>query len=237
MRLITIILCFFLGANLSQAFGADRAFLTDTIKHKKKNIHRLNSRELRAAEARHKDYFDDCVFINRYTIAQRLKKYPYSKAVKILAVSHPYLYDNFGIPDLTIDTGKNRIKPITKDTSGLIIYKDKLDYSNLIEVKQLTIKQINRLTNIVFNTDYKVHDYYSTSRGFGCFDPHNALIFLDKNGKVFDYLEICFECQNIESKTERITLGTSCNQKYELLRKYFVSLGIKYGTTIQEKPE
>ncbi|MGZ3820711.1 MAG: hypothetical protein ACXVJN_07170 [Mucilaginibacter sp.] len=231
MRLITIILSLFLCATLTRCFCADVTFRSDTVKHRiKKKYKQPSPLEL---ISRHKDYYDDCVFVNKYSIAQRLKKYPYSKAVKILAVS----YHVWGGPDADIRLETEEIKPKTKDTTGLQIINDSLDYSKLIEVKKLNKQQVNRLTNIIFNTDYKVIDYINEDDPNGCFNPRNALIFFDRNGKVFDYIEICFECNTFYSKSERIQIGTKCIQKYALLKKYFISLGIKYGTLTKEKSE
>jgi hypothetical protein len=104
-----------------------------------------------------------------------------------------------------------------------------------LEVKQLTQKQINNLTNIVYNTDYKVIDVFNAADGSGCFNPRNALIFYDKRGKIFDYMEICFECHDFYSKSGRFEIGTLCNQKYDLLRKFFIAVGVKRGTLILPK--
>jgi hypothetical protein len=57
-----------------------------------------------------------------------------------------------------------------------------------------------------------------------------AFIFYDHNGKIFEYLEVCFECERYESLTDRISVGTNCNQKFDLLKKLAIDAGIKYGT-------
>lgn len=64
---------------------------TDTVKvHKPKRIvkHVLpHVSYLRESIKGYKPWFDNCTFTNQYTVAQRLKKYPFSKAAKTLAVS------------------------------------------------------------------------------------------------------------------------------------------------------
>ena len=111
-----------------------------------------------------------------------------------------------------------------------------LNYSQIKEIKVLTRPQINQLTNIIYNTGLKVSKDRELvpapfeNGGGGCFDPRNALLFVDENGKIFDYFEICFECNVADSKSGKITIGSGCNQKFDLLKKYFISLGIKYGT-------
>jgi hypothetical protein len=174
------------------------------------------------ALAKHKIYYDDCVFINKYTLAERLQKYPYSKAVKILAVSYISMWDNFG-PD-----EKKPQKFLDKKTE-LYIKNGVLDTSTLIEIKELTPDQIGNLTNIVYNTDLKVHDQVGFDTGGACFYPRNALIFYNAEGKVFDYMEICFQCHEFHSLSKRFEIGTDCNQKYDLLKSFFKDIGIRYG--------
>ena len=164
----------------------------------------------------HKNSDDDCVFTNKYTAAQRLNHYPFSKAVKILAVSFPY-----GTPNNTDD--RDTIK------YGLHIKKGLLNYTSLIEVKTLTLKQINKLTNLVFNTDERKPLAFPVM-GRSCFNPHNALIFYDRKGEIFDYFEVCFECLQERSLSNNLLLSNYCNQKYDLLKDFFVGIDIKYGT-------
>ena len=168
-------------------------------------------------EKLHKDSDDDCIFTNKYPLQQRLKQYPFSKSIKVLAVSYP-LFE----PRET-DSSTN---PVT----GLHVKNGILNYSSLKEVKQLNAAQIDSLTNILFNTDFRRKLYFNGIRMGACFDPRNALIFIDNTGKVFDYLEICFACKEVASKSEKIDAGVLCTQKYELLRTYFQNLGLTYGT-------
>jgi hypothetical protein len=169
---------------------------------------------------------DDCVFTNKYSIVKRLKYYPFSKAVKILAVSY-HLQD---VPsEVFVDTSKLVINPVDTLKSGLHIKNGRLNYSSLIEVKTLSQKQVNDLTTLIYNTNYRKPGLNAADNG-ACFNPRNALIFYDKNGKVFDYIQICFECLVAESLSNKVTIGTLCNQKYTLLKKFFINAGIRYGT-------
>ena len=177
--------------------------------------------------------YNDCMYVKRYSLKQRLRHYPFSKAAKIIAVSYPCGLN----ADIILDsekTPKPSSPPILRFTdsifnSDLHIRNGILNYSSLKETKQLTAIQIDKLTRIIYNTTYKKLNHI-VDMGFSCYIPRNALLFYDKNGKIFDYLEICFECQRNESLSEKITIGTYCNQKYELLRQFFINTGIKYGT-------
>jgi len=171
--------------------------------------------------------FSDCIFTSKYSLSQRLKRYPFSKAVKILAVSYPLQEMYEPIYDVA---GKNIMPYIDTLKSGLHITDGILNPSSLVETIALNKLQISRLTNIIFNATYKCPGIDVTDFGAQCFNPRNALIFYDKNGKVFDYLVICFECLRAESPKGDITVGTLCNQKYDLLKKFFIDAGINYGT-------
>ncbi|GAA3972741.1 hypothetical protein [Mucilaginibacter dorajii] len=169
----------------------------------------------------YKPWFDNCVFTNKYTIQQRLKMYPYSKAVKVLAVS--YAGNEVSAPSYKGHiTGKKAL--------GLVIHQNQLDYSTLIEHKVMDFAAINRLTEIIFNTDYKVQLKDFATMGHTCYEPHNAFIFLNKEGKVIDFLEICFECKQYRSMHNKLTVGEYCTQKFDMLKRCFIDQGVNYGT-------
>src|ERR1700761_7966186 len=89
MRFIKITLYLLLLTNSSYAFNKYYDFPIDSVSHVvKKNYAKNRELSFRAARERHKKYFDDCIFVKKYSLAQRLKRYPYSKAVKIVAVSY-----------------------------------------------------------------------------------------------------------------------------------------------------
>lgn len=162
---------------------------------------------------------DNCTFKNNHTPDQRLKIYPFDKAVKILAVS--YDYDKFLDSVLKNSTTKKPDYPI-KIVNGV------LDTSLLVEVKELTAVNIGSLTNLLYNVGYRKKGFNGIPSA-QCYQPRNAFIFVDKNNKAYDYLEICFECMRYHSKSENIDIGDVCSQKYELLRQYFIYMGIKFG--------
>jgi hypothetical protein len=120
-------------------------------------------------------------------------------------------------------------KPDIGFTGALHIEDGKLNYSSIIEIKQLNQGQINNLTNIIYNTNYRKPSAFSM-RNHKCINARNALIFYDKEGKIFDYLEVCFECLNYRSQSEKIDVGAYCDQKFDLLKKFYLDAGIKYGT-------
>jgi hypothetical protein len=121
-----------------------------------------------------KEEYSDCAFYNKYTAKQRLAKYPFSKAAKVLAVS--YKYRGFGQePEAKQDDSPKR---------GRYVNNGVLDTTILIEIKQLSKKQINKLTSLIFNTDYKKRDETHLVSFGKCFEPRNAFIFLSASDKV-----------------------------------------------------
>jgi hypothetical protein len=194
-------------------------FAQDTkLTSKKKKAPKTNT--IDHWEKNYKIEFSDCSFTNKYTPQQRLAMYHFSKATKVLAVYYKYR----GI-DTDNTNGLNNFP-----RRGLYINNGILDTTTLIETKKLKTKQIDELTKLIFNTDYK-NKWKLHMVDFGkCFEPRNALIFLDSDDKVIDYLEICFECKQNYSKSELFDIGILCNQKYELFSNYFKSIGVSYGT-------
>ena len=228
MRLIALMLLLFFGS-VTPAFCMEKIFRADTTRHvvQKHPIKHLRSDRPKHMLPDDKLYYLDCVFTHKYSITQRLKKYPFSRAAKILAISY-----NGGLPpNVDVIIGEDTTKKKKTKPYGLLIHNGALDTSSVFELKKLTPKQVIRLTNMMFNTDIKVHyninDY--ADPGYSCFQPRNAFLFIDTNGKVFDYVEICFECKKTESKSDKIHID-NCNQSLDMTKKFLTDLGIKFGT-------
>ncbi|WP_107830808.1 hypothetical protein ABZR88_07895 [Mucilaginibacter yixingensis] len=188
-------------------------------------------------DARYRSSYDDCTYTKKYSLAQRLNKYPFNKAVKILAVSYPLVVPPHEIWKTMADGSKILAKDTTNRKEGLIIAHDTLDRSTLIETKEINQSQINGLTELIYNTNWRNPSFpYHVEGHGGCYDPRNAVVFIDKDGKVIDYIQICFHCMESHSMNDdRLSIGTLCNQKYDLMKKWFINLGITYGTIKTEK--
>lgn len=153
-----------------------------------------------------------CTKNHQFSPKDRLKNYPFNEADSVLIVSFDY-----SSADTTIFYKSGRL-PIKADT---------LCYAGLSEKFILSVKQINSLTDILYNYDYigKVEFEKNTN----CYDPHNAIVFLDKQGKMFEYIEICFLCERHEKSSPKIKTGNFCDGKYDLLKKYFKQVGLTIG--------
>jgi hypothetical protein len=145
---------------------------------------------------------------------ERLEIYPFNVAKEIKLVS----YDDKMQPDSTYISQGNSIP---KENGGVI-------FSKMDEVVLLNQQDIEKLTDILYNYKYKEQpvNLYSS----GCFDPRNAIVFVDKHNKAFEYVEICFQCGGYEKSSKQVNEGDFCIGKYDLLKNFFISKGITIGT-------
>ena len=145
-----------------------------------------------------------CSYKRKYSAEQRMKFYPFNISDSIHLVSFRCHWNNY---------------PINKD--GFI--KD-----SLIESKSLNKSDVDKLTDILYNNFYRNHTNYGQSPQ--CyFEPRNAILFLNK-GKLVEYILICFHCGEQEKSTVEINTGDNCSEKFEILRRFFIAKGLKFGT-------
>lgn len=153
-----------------------------------------------------------CLKTDLLSVVERNKKYPFNKATRIELISFT-------------DTGAVLSIPIP-------VKNGRLDQSKIVDQKILHTKQINKLTDILFNVgrtpipNLKYAEYI----GSGCYEPRNGIVFVDSNERVFAYIEICFECQQHRFSSRRIKPWDDCEQKHDMLRHFFADQGIKFGT-------
>jgi len=155
----------------------------------------------------------NCFYKNNFSAKQRLQFYPFNKLSEIQLVS-------FDKADSLIMGGE------------LPMNNGNIDYSKLKEIRTISREQIDTLTDLLFNRGYGGH-FYSFSEN-NCYNPRNAILFLDSSGKTFDFIEICFECAGHRLSSKKIKAGDFCNQKYEYLRKFFATNGIVFGIKADE---
>jgi hypothetical protein len=176
-----------------------------------------------------------CFHQNKYSATQRRAFFPFSTAdtIKLISFEAPYTPND----SIYEDNGKLIIvPPIIKDSIPLISPMAKnsfaLNSRKVKEIKTLTIAGVNSLTNILYNYGYtpvKNLGLEIADPGANCYDPRNAILFIDGKGKVTQYLEICFGCQHHFWSSSKVTDIEYCDNKYELLRKYFIAQGVRYG--------
>jgi hypothetical protein len=147
----------------------------------------------------------------KYSLQKRISFYPFSKSSQIKIVS-------FG---LQLDSVQRKEENYYK----LPMRNDTICFSKLDESKSLTLNQIDTLTDILYNEcsrwNIRAVDEY------GCYFPRNAILFFDNSGKVFEYIEICFECLGLKLSSTKIKPPDLCNDMYNHLQSYFKKIDIQ----------
>jgi len=197
-----------------------------------------------AAERKALAYHNDCVHRDMYTAVQRLRFYPFNKAAKVILASF------YGpLPEMIhLDTGARTYVPLDDvelplrgfDTVGKLkdpFAGNKINYSAFMEQVTLTEARINKLTDIFYNigirgTPLPPSMLAIADPGSKCYNPRNAILFVNAKGDTFAYIEICFECQRFELYPKKIKEWDWCDDKWALVRNYFASAGIKWGVTV-----
>lgn len=148
---------------------------------------------------------DECFFINKYTKTERLRLYPFNKA--------------------------KRVELISFKEDGYIPVKNKvINKQRVLEKAVLDSQQTDSLTSLLYNVGFTpIAGIRPWGTGHKCYEPRNGILFIDAAGKVFEYIEICFVCEGRRKSSERFNDGQYCYTKYDLLRNFFSSAGIKYG--------
>ncbi len=147
----------------------------------------------------------------KYTLLKRLSFYPFSFSSQIKIVS-------FG---LQLDS----IQRKHEENYKLPMLHDTICLSKLDEIKALTLRQVDTLTDILFNECSRWN--ISIGNEAGCYYPRNAILFLDTTGKAFEYIEICFECSRMVRSNPLSTMPDRCENMYQRLETFFKSLNIR----------
>ncbi len=149
---------------------------------------------------------EHCIHRNKINSKQRINNFPFNQAKEVRLVSFKKRY-GIGL--------------------ALPMKNKKVDLSKLSE--SFTLDKINTdsLTDILYNTGYKGL-FYSFSDG--CYEPRNAILFIDSLGQSFAFIELCFQCDGFRLSSKKVKAGQFCNEKYELLKSFFIKNRIVYGT-------
>jgi hypothetical protein len=155
------------------------------------------------------------------SFSERLKHYPFNLTTEVRLVSFK---DNIDTINGQIEYGRDSL-PRMNDT---------ICYSKLYEIKKLTFAEVDRLTDIFYNYGIPYHrpsGKFHIGSMIQCYNPRNAILFMNKDGKAFEFIEICFECERTKESSEKISLGQMCDQKLEMIKDIFKKAGIEYGIT------
>ncbi|RRA97112.1 hypothetical protein [Paenimyroides viscosum] len=182
------------------------------------------------------DEESQCVKINNFSIEERNQNYPFNKARRIVFSSfqgdenklpknkRKKGYDEGTAPYVAGEIMQTYFDMIKKRPS-------KVNLNHFEEKVELSENQKNQLTDLIFNVGNNI--YVS---GAKCYMPRNAILFFDDNDKLFEFIEICFECNNYRTSSEKMNLNNNCTEKLNLLKEQFAKAGIKYGIINERQP-
>jgi hypothetical protein len=171
--------------------------------------------------------YNQCFYKNKYNAEQRHQFFPFNTADTIRLVSFEAMQPNYGIEPVKhpMDTVEIFIP--------LAVNNFKLNTHRIIENKLLRLSDIDSLTNLMYNVGFlsqKAYNYSDLSPS--CYNPRNAILFINSKGVITQYIEFCFGCRRYFKSSSKIVMGEFCEQKFELLKKYFLSEGLQYGTVL-----
>jgi hypothetical protein len=174
------------------------------------------------------------------TVAERRATFPFSEAKKVVFVAFPSPNAVFE------DEEDDMLKKDSIDIVGWglnVVKTFKLPERETkyiaIEMIELNQNQIDSLSHILINYKLKNDKLPETYTVYasGCYEPRNAILFLDTNNTVISYFEICFECHEFSQlpmdKTI-INMNTISNlpeakKMLDLIKDFMKTCGIKYG--------
>ena len=139
-----------------------------------------------------------------------IDKYPFSKANSIMIASFQNLQK---VNDtLSIIQCKEIPKINGKANIG--------EFEQLVKLHKSEYKQ---LSNIVFSKSIEEN---FIGKGI-CSETGYAILFFDKTGNVFEYIQFCFNCKTFFSTFAQEKLKNEDNEKLSLLKKFFEENGIE----------
>jgi hypothetical protein len=162
----------------------------------------------------------NCVRSKKIDFKNRLKMYPFGNTTQIIVVSHRTKNGMIG-------------EELQKYLDSVKIGQDSINLKEFEQHISLNLAQIEKLTDVIFNYSHKGKEYAITNTM--CYQPRNAIIFLDNSNKILGFIEICFGCNHLRTSDKRIDIGDYCEQKYDLIKDIFRESGIKYGITEVEE--
>ncbi|MDR2913742.1 MAG: hypothetical protein LBV74_02745 [Tannerella sp.] len=111
----------------------------------------------------------------------------------------------------------------------IMLVKDSLlNKSMVTEEFTLSGRQINRLTDIMYNYNYskKTKVIIQSHSICGCLHMQHAILFISGN-KVIAHILVDFIETNVEPNFPDDNIGVFCKGKYELLKAFFKKVGMK----------
>lgn len=154
--------------------------------------------------------------IKHMSFTKRLQEYPFNKAAQIKLVS--FNYEGGQIEDTVY---YNPMMP-------------KLHYAicrfPFAEIKTINYIQVDSLSDIIYNYGYIIRpEIVNLTK---CYITRNGILFLNEDGKVFEFIEICFACKKLAySYHDKANVEDFERPAFKVLRGFFIKNGLEYGLT------
>ena len=160
---------------------------------------------------------NQCFNNHKYSAKQRSNFFPFNEASVVKLVS--FAFDPRDYTDIFSAVAINHF----------IVNSDKI-----IEEKVLSKKGIDSLTDILYNIGKTPVGKLQAAAvaEIKCYAPRNAILFINSEGVVTQYIKLCFGCQKYYFSSRKIRSMEYCEQKYDLLKALFLTQGIQYGTVL-----
>lgn len=142
----------------------------------------------------------------KYSIQKRRRFYPFNRATTV----HLAYFDHR-------DSNDNRTLPFMNGA---------VDLESINVLDRLNTVESDSLTDILYNSQHR--EYLSSISKMACYYPRNAILFSDKENKVFDYIEICFDCHQFKKSRDKVRFDPSGfpNHSFRLLEQFFEDQGL-----------
>ena len=145
-----------------------------------------------------------CINHNKYSIEQRLRFYPFNRAEDVALIS----YRDAAV-EAELYAAKNKLPDLGQADNMVVLDR----------------QEINDLTNTIFNTGYREQVFVKTL-AMECAAIKNAIVFLDRSGKPFEYILLYFGCNQYGYSSEKVKDGDYCTGKFDLLKRHFIAKGV-----------
>lgn len=149
-----------------------------------------------------------CKYVRKFSVEQRASKYPFSVAKTVRLISFRAHLRQYPF----------REGQVMEDS--------------VIESKELSTQETQQLTDIIYNNFFYGRLNYGTVSQ--CFHPRNGIVFYSAAGVMEAYVLICFHCQNFRMSSDTFSFGDECADKTEKLRRFFIGMGVQFGTNIHQ---
>ena len=153
----------------------------------------------------------------KYPLKTRLTFYPFNQSPKIMLVAFDKQVDS-------TRSIKTKYQRPPEFIYKLPTQNDTICVSKLAQIVSLNIQQVDTLSDILYNTCFRWT--ITETNAAMCYLPHNAILFFDKNDKILDYIEICFDCHQIRYSNKKIEKFEQCDFALTDLKKYFRQFGL-----------